>query len=212
MSLRIYEIFFSIQGESSRIGMPTIFIRLTGCPLRCGYCDTEYAFRGGNMMTEQEILDAISIYPCKTICVTGGEPLAQKPCYEFLTILADAGYQVSLETSGAISIEQVDPRILIVMDLKTPDSGEAQKNLWSNLNHIKPKDEIKFVICSHDDYLWAIKNIHQHMLEQKAHIIFSPCYGKVDPSDLADWILKDGLNARLQVQLHKVLWGEKQGV
>ena len=212
MSLRVYEIFFSIQGESSRIGLPTIFIRLTGCPLRCGYCDTEYAFRGGNIMSEAQILDAIRAYPTKTVCVTGGEPLAQKPCYAFLTMLADAGYQVSLETSGALSIEEVDSRVLVVMDIKTPDSGEESKNLWSNLDHIKQQDEIKFVICSHQDYLWSVDVIKKYKLEDKANLMFSPSYGKVNPSEIAEWMLKDGLHARLQVQLHKVLWGEKQGV
>ncbi len=138
MSLRIHEIFFSLQGESSRIGFPTIFIRLTGCPLRCQYCDTEYAFRGGNMMTEQEILQAIAQYPCKTVCVTGGEPLAQKACFGLLSTLADAGYQVSLETSGAMDIAEVDARVLVVMDIKTPDSAEVEKNLWGNIQHLKP--------------------------------------------------------------------------
>lgn len=212
MALRIHEIFFSIQGESSRTGLPSIFIRLTGCPLRCQYCDTEYAFRGGEMMTEQQILQHIQQYPCHTVCVTGGEPLAQKGCVDLLKQLADAGYQVSLETSGAIDIGQVDARVLIVMDLKTPDSGECEKNLWSNIAQLKADDEIKFVICSQQDFAWAQQVIQQHQLEQRAQLIFSPSYHQVEPADLAEWLLKSGIQARLQVQLHKLLWGEKQGV
>ncbi len=212
MALRIHEIFFSIQGESSRIGLPSIFIRLTGCPLRCQYCDTEYAFRGGEMMSLQQILQHIQQYPCHTVCVTGGEPLAQKGCIDLLKQLAVAGYQVSLETSGAMDISQVDARVLIVMDLKTPDSGECEKNLWSNIAQLKAHDEIKFVICSPADFAWAQQVIQQHRLEQHAQLIFSPSYHQVEPADLAEWLLKSGIQARMQVQLHKLFWGEKQGV
>ena len=211
MSLRIHEIFFSLQGESSRIGFPTIFIRLTGCPLRCQYCDTEYAFRGGNMMTEQEILQAIAQYPCKTVCVTGGEPLAQKACFGLLSTLADAGYQVSLETSGAMDIAEVDARVLVVMDIKTPDSAEVEKNLWGNIQHLKPSDEIKFVICSRADFDWAVQCIAQYQLQQFP-LIFSPSYHQIQAQDLAEWLLQSGVPARMQVQLHKILWGEKQRV
>ncbi len=211
MPVRVHEIFFSIQGESSRIGLPTIFIRLTGCPLRCGYCDTEYAFRGGKLMTEPEILQAIAKYPCKTVCVTGGEPLAQKACIDLLSKLADVGYQVSLETSGAIDIAQVDQRVMIVMDIKTPDSKEEEKNLWSNIHHLKCNDEIKFVVCSRADFDWSVECIAQHHL-QRFPLIFSPSYHQIQAQDLAEWLLQSGLQARMQVQLHKVIWGERQGV
>lgn len=212
MSLRIHEIFFSIQGESSRIGLPTVFVRLTGCPLRCQYCDTEYAFRGGEMMTEAQIIQAIQRHPTTYVCITGGEPLAQKNVLSLIGTLADQGYQVSLETSGAMDIAEVDPRTLIVMDIKTPDSAEQDKNLWANIERLKAEDEIKFVICSKADFDWAQAVIQQYQLEQRVKLIFSPSYHQVAPEQLAGWLLASGLQARLQVQLHKVLWGEKQGV
>lgn len=209
--IRITEIFYSLQGESTLVGLPTIFIRLTGCPLRCQYCDTSYAFKGGARYTVADILSNIQQYPCKTVCVTGGEPLAQPPCQSLLTALCDQGYTVSLETSGALDISSVDSRVIIIMDLKTPDSKECHQNLYSNSEYLKPTDQIKFVICSRADYDWACQIIAQYRLDKRVQLLFSPSWGELDPAILADWILADHLPVRFQLQLHKVLWKDAQG-
>lgn len=210
-TLRISEIFFSLQGETSRIGIPTTFIRLTGCPLRCTYCDTTYAFTGGSSMTLGEILNKVKSYPTKYICVTGGEPLAQKDCLTLLQTLCDKEFNVSLETSGALDISKVDQRVARILDIKTPASGEVAKNLWQNLQHLRANDEIKFVLCNEADYHWAKEILQQHSLTEKCSILFSPAQGQLEARDLAEWILRDGLSVRLQVQLHKLLWGNQQG-
>jgi 7-carboxy-7-deazaguanine synthase len=209
--LRVTEIFFSLQGESRTVGYPTIFIRLTGCPLRCGYCDTEYAFQGGKWMTLAEIMNEAGGYQTEFVTVTGGEPLAQRPCRELLTSLCDSNYRASLETSGAVDISDIDERVRIVMDLKTPGSGEESKNMVSNIELLKPNDEIKFVIADRDDYEWSKARIKEYRLIDHCEILFSPVYGKLAPRILADWILDDQLRVRLQVQLHKLLWGEEPG-
>jgi len=210
--LKIFEIFYSLQGESSRVGLPTIFIRLSGCPMRCHYCDTAYAFQGGSMMNMDDIMEAIKKYNTRYVTVTGGEPLAQKEVLSLLKVLADQNYDVSLETGGGISIKEVDPRIKIILDIKTPESGEEKKNYWENLNLIHTKDEIKFVLCSREDYDWAKKILDQYKLTEKCHVLFSPVYQKLNATDLGNWILQDQLPVRLQIQLHKLLWGEKPGV
>ena len=212
MSLRIFEIFHSLQGESSRVGLPTVFVRLTGCPLRCGYCDTEYAFHGGATQSFEEILATVASYQAQYVCVTGGEPLAQKGCHQLLKMLCDNGYQVSIETSGAIDISQVDQRVSVIMDIKTPGSGEASKNLWSNVAALSAKDEVKFVLVDRADYDWAKQILGQYDLTQKCPVLFSPVYKTLPPADLAAWVLEDHLPVRMQVQLHKILWGEKAGV
>lgn len=212
MSLRIFEIFHSLQGESSRVGLPTVFVRLTGCPLRCGYCDTEYAFHGGATQSFEEILARVAIYKAQYVCVTGGEPLAQKGCHQLLKMLCDAGYQVSIETSGAIDISQVDQRVSVIMDIKTPGSGEASKNLWSNVAALSAKDEVKFVLVDRADYDWAKQVIADYDLNSKCPVLFSPVYKTLPPDQLAAWVLQDHLRVRMQVQLHKVIWGEKAGV
>lgn len=210
--LKIFEIFYSLQGESSRVGLPTIFIRLSGCPMRCHYCDTAYAFQGGSMMTVDEIMETIKKYDTRYVTVTGGEPLAQKEVLSLLKVLADQNYEVSLETGGGLSIKEVDPRIKIILDIKTPESGEEKKNYWDNLNLIHSKDEIKFVLCSREDYDWAKKILHQYKLTEKCDVLFSPVYQKLNTTDLGNWILEDQLPVRMQIQLHKLLWGEKPGV
>ena len=210
--LKIFEIFYSLQGESSRVGLPTIFIRLSGCPMRCNYCDTAYAFQGGSMMTIDEIIEAIKKYHTHYVTVTGGEPLAQKEVLNLLKVLADKNFKVSLETGGGLSIKEVDPRIKIILDIKTPESGEEKKNYWENLNFIHLKDEIKFVLCSREDYDWAKKIINQYKLQEKCDVLFSPVYQKLNNTDLGNWILEDQLPVRMQIQLHKLLWGEKPGV
>jgi 7-carboxy-7-deazaguanine synthase len=210
--LKIFEIFYSLQGESSRVGLPTIFIRLSGCPMRCHYCDTAYAFQGGSMMTIDEIMEAIKKYHTHYVTVTGGEPLAQKEVLNLLKVLADQNFKVSLETGGGLSIKEVDPRIKIILDIKTPESGEEKKNYWENLNFIHLKDEIKFVLCSREDYDWAKKIINQYKLPEKCDVLFSPVYQKLNNTDLGNWILEDQLPVRMQIQLHKLLWGEKPGV
>lgn len=210
--LKIFEIFYSLQGESSRVGLPTIFIRLSGCPMRCHYCDTAYAFQGGSMMNMDDIMEAIKKYDTRYVTVTGGEPLAQKEVLSLLKVLADQNYDVSLETGGGISIKEVDPRIKIILDIKTPESGEEKKNYWENLNLIHTKDEIKFVLCSREDYDWAKKILDQYKLTERCHVLFSPVYQKLNTTDLGNWILQDQLPVRLQIQLHKLLWGEKPGV
>jgi len=210
--LKIFEIFYSLQGESSRVGLPTIFIRLSGCPMRCHYCDTAYAFQGGVMMDIDDIMETIKKYNTHYVTVTGGEPLAQKEVLSLLKVLADQNYDVSLETGGGISIKEVDPRIKIIIDIKTPESGEDKKNHWENLNLIRAKDEIKFVLCSREDYDWAKKILDQYKLTERCHVLFSPVYQKLNATDLGNWILQDQLPVRLQIQLHKLLWGEKPGV
>jgi 7-carboxy-7-deazaguanine synthase len=210
--LKIFEIFYSLQGESSRVGLPTIFIRLSGCPMRCHYCDTAYAFHGGVMMEIDSIMETIKKYDTRYVTVTGGEPLAQKEVLSLLKVLADQNYEVSLETGGGISVEEVDPRIKIILDIKTPESGEEKKNHWENLNFIHAKDEIKFVLCSREDYDWAKKILDQYQLTEKCHVLFSPVHQKLNVTDLGNWILQDQLPVRMQIQLHKLLWGEKPGV
>ena len=209
--LRITEIFFSLQGETSRTGLPTVFIRLTGCPLRCAYCDTAYAFTGGKSLTLAEILKQVAQYEPRYVTVTGGEPLAQKNCLVLLTALCDAGYQVSLETSGALDIGSVDHRVMRVVDIKTPDSKEMDKNRWENLDLLKSTDEIKFVLCSEEDYRWAVRTLEQHRLADKCAVLFSPSQGEFDATRLADWILRDRLPVRFQIQLHKILWNNEAG-
>ncbi|MBL8511520.1 MAG: 7-carboxy-7-deazaguanine synthase QueE [Betaproteobacteria bacterium] len=210
-TLRINEIFFSLQGESSRVGLPTVFVRLTGCPLRCGYCDTAYAFHDGKTHAISDVLAEVAKYPTRTVCVTGGEPLAQRNCLSLLTRLCDAGYSVSLETSGALDIAEVDPRVSRIVDIKTPGSGEAGKNRWENLAHLRPADEIKFVITSEADYQWSVETLRAHRLAERCPVLFSPAYGEITPTQLAEWILRDHLPVRMQVQLHKLLWGEAKG-
>ena len=212
MSLKIYEIFHSLQGETSRIGLPTVFVRLTGCPMRCTYCDTEYAFSGGGNMQIAEILAKVAEFGTQYVTVTGGEPLAQRECYTLLQALCDAGYSVSLETGGAIDIAPVDARVSIILDIKTPASNEEKNMLWTNLNHLKPTDEIKFVLCNRADYDWAKTKIVELKLTEKCPILFSPSFHDLSAEALAGWVLADKLNVRMQVQLHKILWGEKQGV
>jgi len=209
--LRITEIFFSLQGETSRIGLPTVFVRLTGCPLRCGYCDTQYAFQGGEGMSIDEILDKVGSYPTRFVTVTGGEPLAQKGCAELLTVLCDAGFDVSLETSGALDIRPVDQRVSRILAIKTPGSGEVGRNLWANLEVLTDHDEVKFVLVDEADYLWAKEILANYALASHCPVSFSPVAGQLPPRDLADWILRDGLPVRMQVQLHKLLWGEETG-
>lgn len=210
-SLRITEIFHSLQGESTTVGLPTVFVRLTGCPLRCGYCDTAYAFSGGERLKIDDILMQVAAYNCQHVCVTGGEPLAQPGCIELLKALCDAGHVVSIETSGALDIAAIDPRVMVVMDLKTPDSGECEKNKLSNLVHLKPGDQIKFVLCSRADYDWAKTMIIEHQLEKKAHILFSPSWNQLNPTELANWIIQDRIPVRFQLQLHKILWNDAPG-
>jgi len=209
--LRVSEIFASLQGESTTVGVPTVFVRLTGCPLRCRWCDTTYAFRGGERLTIDEILARVSDLGLPEVCVTGGEPLAQAACRELLTALADAGHRVSLETSGALSIAGLDPRVRCVMDLKAPGSGEADKNLWDNLDHLRPHDEVKFVLAGRADYDWAKDVLERHGLARRATVLFSPVTGELAPSTLADWIVADRLPVRFQLQLHKILWGDARG-
>jgi len=212
MKLKIHEIFHSLQGESSRIGLPTVFVRLTGCPMRCVYCDTAYAFSGGSNMEISEIMAKVAEYGTQYVTVTGGEPLAQKACLVLLKELCDAGYSVSLETGGAIDISPVDKRVSVILDIKTPDSGELENNFWSNLQQLKASDEVKFVLCSRADYDWAKGILSQHQLNTKCPVLFSPVYSQLNPTDLANWIVADQLPVRMQVQLHKILWGEKPGV
>lgn len=209
--LRITEIFYSLQGEARSIGWPTVFIRLTGCPLRCGYCDTSYAFQGGQWYTLEQILQEVARYNTQHVTVTGGEPLAQKPCINLLTRLCDAGYQVSLETSGALDVSAVDSRVVKVMDIKTPGSGEANRNLAANLQHLTSRDQVKFVLCDRNDYDWAVTFLQQHRLADTCEILFSPVHGQLEARQLADWILADQLPVRFQIQLHKLLWGDEPG-
>lgn len=211
MALRITEVFYSLQGEASRVGLPTVFVRLTGCPLRCTWCDTTYSFTGGEAATIESVLAEVAKYPVRQVCVTGGEPLSQKECLPLLTALCDAGYDVSLETSGALDVSAVDPRVSRIMDLKAPDSGEVERNLWANLGCLNTRDEIKVVIASRGDYEWARDVFRQHQLDRLCPVLFSPAQGLLEARSLADWILADGLNVRFQLQLHKLLWGNMQG-
>ncbi|MDF1677673.1 MAG: 7-carboxy-7-deazaguanine synthase QueE [Legionellaceae bacterium] len=209
--LRITEIFHSLQGESTTVGLPTVFVRLTGCPLRCQYCDTAYAFNGGEIMNLDDILSMVASFGCSHVCVTGGEPLAQPGALVLLKALSDKGYHVSLETSGARDISAVDKRVMVVMDLKTPDSKEADKNMLSNLAHLKPTDQIKFVICSRNDYDWASNMLKTHALTEHVQVLFSPSFAELAPKTLAEWILEDKLPVRFQLQLHKILWDDAPG-
>ncbi|MEW5973125.1 MAG: 7-carboxy-7-deazaguanine synthase QueE [Pseudomonadota bacterium] len=210
-TLRISEIFYSLQGESSRVGLPTVFVRLTGCPLRCVYCDTAYAFTGGETWSLEAILAEVARHKTPYVCVTGGEPLAQKRSLSLLTALCDAGYSVSLETSGAFDIAGVDARVSRIMDLKTPASGEEGRNLYANIPLLKASDEVKFVIADRADYAWSVVKLKEYDLPSRCQILFSAVNGRLAPGQLADWILEDHLPVRLQVQLHKILWAEARG-
>ena len=209
--LRVNEIFHSLQGETRSSGFPTVFVRLTGCPLRCGYCDTDYAFHEGQWMALPEILAQVASHASRYVTVTGGEPLAQRASETLLTQLCDAGYDVSIETSGALDISRVDARVRIVMDIKTPGSGEEAKNDPANLQHLKPADEIKFVICDRADYEWSRDRLRREHLAERCEVLFSPVWGRLEARDLAEWLLADHLPVRMQVQLHKLLWGETRG-
>jgi 7-carboxy-7-deazaguanine synthase len=209
--LRVTEIFHSLQGEARTVGWPTVFVRLTGCPLRCRYCDTPYAFHGGEWQDLADIERKVTEYSARYVTVTGGEPLAQPGCRELLERLADRGYQVSLETGGAIDISGIDPRVSVVMDLKTPGSGEAARNRYENIAILKSTDQVKFVICDRADYEWSCAKLAEYGLTSRCEVLFSPAYGQLDAAALADWILADRLVVRLQVQLHKILWGDVPG-
>ena len=209
--LKVFEIFYSLQGEARSIGWPTVFVRLTGCPLRCQYCDTEYAFSGGRWMTLAEIKSAVQEYRTRHVTVTGGEPLAQKPCQDLLSELADLGLHVSLETSGAIDVSDIDPRVIKVMDIKTPDSAESERNVWGNLDYLSPRDQIKFVICSRNDYEWCKEKLEEFQLTDRCEVLFSPSHDQLPASELAAWVLEDQLPVRFQIQLHKALWGDEPG-
>ncbi len=223
--LRITEIFASIQGESTRVGMPTVFVRLTGCPLRCQYCDTAYAFNGGDWMHLDEIASKVSAYKLKYVTVTGGEPLAQKSCLTLLSKLCDQNFNVSLETSGALDISEVDPRVMKVMDVKTPSSNEVQKNHWENIKYLSKQDQVKFVICNQADYSWAKNIVAEYQLGDRCEVLFSPVMGEasqagqtgqtgqtqLDPAALAEWMVQDQLDVRFQLQVHKILWGDIPG-
>jgi 7-carboxy-7-deazaguanine synthase len=209
--LRVSEIFHSLQGESSRAGLPTVFVRLTGCPLRCTWCDTEYAFGGGETMTLGDVLTEVAQYGARYVCVTGGEPLAQKACLPLLAALCDAGYSVSLETSGALDISGVDRRVSRIMDLKAPGSGEADKNLWDNLARLDARDEIKIVLVDEADYEWAKSVLAARRLDEICPVLLSPVAGRLDPKRLAEWVLRDRLPVRVQLQLHKIIWGSERG-
>lgn len=211
-TLKITEIFYSLQGESNTVGLPTVFVRLTGCPLRCGYCDSEYAFYGGTRMTLDAICDAVASYRPRYICVTGGEPLAQRECLTLLGRLCDAGYEVSLETSGALAIDDVDPRVSRVVDLKTPGSGEVARNRYENMALLRAHDQVKFVICSREDYEWARFKVDEYALAGSVgDVLFSPAFGQITPLALAEWIIADNLPVRFQLQLHKLLWNDAPG-
>lgn len=209
--LRITEIFYSLQGETSTMGLPTVFVRLTGCPLRCQYCDTEYAFSGGEWMTLSEILTQVAQYNTSYITVTGGEPMAQPECTSLLSQLCDEGYRVSLETSGALPLEDVDSRVKKIMDIKTPESREQERNRWENLLTLDQDDQIKFVICNEQDYQWSKQQLKERKLDALCEVLFSPSHHQLDAAQLADWVLRDQLPVRFQMQLHKVLWGDQPG-
>lgn len=210
---RITEIFYSLQGEAATVGLPTVFVRLTGCPLRCQYCDSEYAFHGGEKWSQQAILERVASYKPRYVTVTGGEPLAQKSCLPLLTALCDQGYEVSLETSGAISVTGVDSRVSKVLDLKTPGSAEMSRNDYDNIELLSDRDQVKFVLCDRQDYDWARLQVDQWQLPGRvAEVLFSPSFGQLDATELANWIVQDNLPVRMQLQLHKLLWGDKPGV
>ena len=209
--VKLTEIFLSIQGEADAVGWPTVFVRLTGCPLRCTYCDTEYAFYGGQWHSIAAVLQQVAAHGVRHVCVTGGEPLAQKGCIGLLTALCDAGYSVSLETSGALDISQVDTRVSRVIDLKTPGSGEQQRNRYENIYLLTAQDQVKFVLCDRDDYDWATAQLSKYRLNERCTVFFSSSFAQLPPAQLAEWIVQDRLPVRLQVQLHKVLWGETPG-
>ena len=210
--LRITEIFHSLQGETSTTGLPTVFVRLTGCPLRCGYCDTAYAFEGGQKMALSDIMATVNDYGARYVTVTGGEPLAQPQCIDLLEQLCDAGYRVSLETSGAMSVADVDPRVFKIVDLKTPGSGEMARNLYDNIPLLLPHDEVKFVICDRQDYDWScLKMDELQLADRVAEILFSPSQAELAPRQLADWMLQDKLSVRMQLQTHKYIWGDQPG-
>jgi 7-carboxy-7-deazaguanine synthase len=211
LQLRITEIFHSLQGETSRVGLPTVFVRLTGCPLRCTYCDTAYAFTGGQSMPLPTILDQVASLQTRYVTVTGGEPLAQKNCLHLLRMLCDNGYAVSLETSGALDVSEVDARVMKILDIKAPASGEMSKNLWGNLDALHAHDEIKFVLCDENDYKWAAGILGENNLAEKCPVLFSPAQDQLSPTLLAEWILRDKLPVRFQLQLHKLLWGSQPG-
>ncbi|WP_120993465.1 7-carboxy-7-deazaguanine synthase QueE [Stutzerimonas urumqiensis] len=211
-NLRITEIFFSLQGESRSSGLPTVFIRLTGCPLRCQYCDTAYAFNGGELWSIDAIIADVARLGGRHVCVTGGEPLAQPNCMQLLSRLCDEGYEVSLETSGALDVSPVDQRVSRVVDLKTPDSGEVARNLYANIGCLTRHDQIKFVLCSRIDYDWAVSKLIEYRLDARVgDVLFSPSYGQLAPEELADWIIQDRLPVRFQLQLHKILWNDARG-
>lgn len=210
--LRISEIFHSLQGEARTVGLPTVFVRLTGCPLRCTYCDTTYAFSGGSLRSIDSVVQEVATWSPRHVCVTGGEPLAQRECLPLLAALCDRGWSVSLETAGAMDVSEVDTRVSRVMDLKTPGSGEVHRNLYANIACLTRHDQVKFVICSREDYAWARFKIDEYQLvERVGEVLLSPSFGQVAPRDLAQWILDDRLPVRMQLQLHKLVWGEEQG-
>lgn len=208
---RVTEIFYSLQGETRTVGLPTVFVRLTGCPLRCNYCDTAYAFHGGEKMAIADIVEQVKPYQPRYVTVTGGEPLAQKHCRTLLSSLCDEGFEVSIETSGAMDISDIDSRVVCVMDLKTPSSDEVEKNRYQNIPLLKQNDQLKFVICNRSDYDWSCQQLKEYNLSDRCEILFSPVHGDLKPSDLAQWIIDDNLPVRMQIQLHKYLWGEEQG-
>jgi len=209
--LRLTEIFRSLQGEADSVGIPTVFVRLTGCPLRCVYCDTAYAFSGGTNWELPQILARVRELEASYVCVTGGEPLAQPAVHALMTAMADSGLEVSLETSGALDTAAVDPRVRVVMDLKCPDSGEVERNRWAKIAHLKPQDEVKFVIAPRADYEWTRDVLQREGLARRCTVLASPVWGEIDPAELAGWILSDGLDVRLQLQMHKVLWQDARG-
>ncbi len=209
--VRLTEIFCSLQGESNTAGLPTVFVRLTGCPLRCSYCDTAYAFHGGTSYAVDDVVGRVSDYGVRHVCVTGGEPLAQSGCLSLLERLCDAGHRVSLETSGAIDIRPVDDRVVRVLDLKTPGSGESARNRWANIAELLPRDQVKFVLCDRADYEWARERVHEYGLDERCEVLFSPVWETLRARDLADWVVADRLPVRVQLQLHKILWGDEPG-